>query len=350
MINPTFSNPTIPRGSTVLVTGANGLIASHAVDRLLEAGYHVRGTVRNPSKCAWMAPLFSRRHPSARFELVQVSDFGAPGAWDAAVKGVSAVVAVAGGVGLVVPDVDKALEEEAPWNEALLRAAKDEPSVKAFIYTSSAWATWTPDQTKKVTLTEWTWNDEAVRFIRSGASASATPEERGVRPYMAVKALLEQRLWDWVKRENPPFTFNTVLPAAVIGECLDPENQGVPSTCGMMKDLYERKQLDFLAKLPPQWASDTRDTGLLYVAALITPGVDRERLYPWSDRYSWPRVAQILKKLYPHKDIPVLEDNGWDQTEVPNKRAEELLRGLGQERWTTLEESVEACAKAFVKD
>ncbi|KAF3054951.1 Aldehyde reductase 2 [Daldinia childiae] len=346
MSKSTFSNPTIPQGSTVLVTGANGLIASHAVDRLLEAGYNVRGTVRTPSKCTWMVPLFSSRHPSSQLEIVQVSDFGVPGAWNDAVKGVAAVVAVAGGVGIAVSDIDKALEEEVPWNEALLQAAKNEPTVKAFIYTSSAWATWTPDQTKKVKLTEWTYNDNAVRIVRS----DATPEEKGIRPYMAFKALLEQRIWDWVKRENPSFTFNTILPETVIGECLDPEHQGILSTCGMVKSLYEGKNLEVLSMLPPQWVSDTRDTGLLYVAALITPGVDRERLYPWSDRYSWPRIAQILKKLYPQKEIPVLEDNGWDQTEVPNKRAEELLRGLGQDKWTSLEESVEACAKGFVKD
>ncbi|KAI0850801.1 NAD(P)-binding protein [Daldinia vernicosa] len=346
MIKPTFANPTIPQGSTVLVTGANGLIASHAVDRLLEAGYNVRGTVRNPSKCTWMVPLFASRHPSSQLEIVQVSDFGAPGAWNDAVKGVAAVVAVAGGVGLIVPDIDKSLEEEIPWNEALLQAAKNEPTVKAFIYTSSSWASWTPDQTKKIKLTEWTWNDDAVRIVRS----DATPEEKGIRPYMAFKTLLEQWIWDWVKRENPSFTFNTILPQTVIGECLDPEHQGIISTCGMVKDLYEGKNLDVLKMLPPQWVSDTRDTGLLYVAALITPGVDRERLYPWSDRYSWPRIAQILKKLYPQKDIPVLEDDGWDQTEVPNKRAEELLRGLGQDGWTSLEDSVKACAKGFVKD
>ncbi|KAI0101185.1 NAD(P)-binding protein [Daldinia grandis] len=341
-----FANPTIPQGSTVLVTGANGLIASHAVDRLLEAGYSVRGTVRNPSKCTWMAPLFASRHPSSQLEIVQVSDFGAPGAWNDAVKGVAAVVAVAGGVGLVVSDIDKALEEEVPWNEALLQAAKSEPTVKAFIYTSSAWATWTPDQTKKIKLTEWTYNDDAVRIVRS----DATPEEKGIRPYMAFKALLEKWIWDWVKRENPSFTFNTILPETAIGECLDPEHQGIISTCGLVKSLYEGKNLEALAMLPPQWVSDTRDTGLLYVAALITPGVDRERLYPWSDRYSWPRIAKILKELYPQKDIPVLEDDGWDQTEVPNKRAEELLRGLGQDRWTSLEETVKACAKGFVKE
>jgi cinnamoyl-CoA reductase len=36
-------------GRTVCVTGAGGFIASWLVKRLLEKGYTVRGTVRNPS-------------------------------------------------------------------------------------------------------------------------------------------------------------------------------------------------------------------------------------------------------------------------------------------------------------
>ncbi|KAI0384951.1 NAD(P)-binding protein [Hypomontagnella monticulosa] len=341
----TFPDPTIPLGSTILVTGANGLIASHVVDQFLATGYNVRGTVRDPKRCAWLKPLFASRHPSRQFEVVQVSDFGAPGAWDAAVKGVTGVAAVAGAAGLAVQDIDKALEEEFPWNEALLQAAKNEPSVKSFIYTSSAWAAWTPDPTKKIKLTEWSYNDEAIRIVRS----DATPEEKGILPYMAFKALLEQRIWDWVKRENPSFSFNTILPITVIGECLDAKNQGVLSTCGMVKWIVDGVNLETFAQIAPQWHVDTRDTGLLYVAAMVTPGVNRERLFAFSDRYSWPRVAQILRELYPERNIPVLKDNGWDQTEMPNKRGEELLRGLGQNGWTSLEDSVKACAESFMQ-
>jgi nucleoside-diphosphate-sugar epimerase len=42
----------LSRGSRVLVTGANGYIASHVVDQLLGPGYIVRGTVRSPK--AWL--------------------------------------------------------------------------------------------------------------------------------------------------------------------------------------------------------------------------------------------------------------------------------------------------------
>lgn len=338
-----LSNPTIPQGSTILVTGANGLIASHIVDQFLARGYNVRGTVRNLEKSAWLRPFFASRHPSNHLELLQVSDFGAPGAWDTAVQGVSGICHVAGGANLSVKDIDKELEKELPWNESLLQAAKNEPSVKSFAYTTSAWAAWTPDPSKKIKLTEWSWNDEAIQVARS----DAPPEEKGIKPFMAFKTLLEQRLWDWVKREKPAFAFNSILPETVIGEVLDPKNQGFPSTCGMVKWIFDKTNLEIFRGIPPQWHIDTHDTGLLYVAALITPGVNEERLFGFGDRYSWPKVAEILKQLYPQKDIPTLEDMGWDQTEVPNERALELLRGLGQSRWTTLEESVKALAKSF---
>lgn len=41
-------------GKTVVVTGANGFIASWLVKLLLERGYTVRGTVRSPG---WLASL-----------------------------------------------------------------------------------------------------------------------------------------------------------------------------------------------------------------------------------------------------------------------------------------------------
>jgi uncharacterized protein YbjT (DUF2867 family) len=39
-------------GETVCVTGAGGFIAAWIVKLLLEKGYNVKGTVRNPGKCS----------------------------------------------------------------------------------------------------------------------------------------------------------------------------------------------------------------------------------------------------------------------------------------------------------
>lgn len=115
MTKLSVNNPSIPLDSVVLVTGANGLIGSWVAGKFLEAGYRVRGTVRSISRCAWMEPFFAERHGSGRFELVEVSDFGAAGAWDESVRGVTGVAGVAGQAGAGLVDIEAALELEFPF-------------------------------------------------------------------------------------------------------------------------------------------------------------------------------------------------------------------------------------------
>ena len=60
-------------GDLVCVTGANGFIASHLIRDLLQAGYRVRGTVRDPSNVEKTAHLFAmaaEAEAADRFELV----------------------------------------------------------------------------------------------------------------------------------------------------------------------------------------------------------------------------------------------------------------------------------------
>ncbi|CAJ2503504.1 Uu.00g108980.m01.CDS01 [Anthostomella pinea] len=150
MMNLTFE-PTIPLNSVILMTGANGLIASHAVDQFLAAGYRIRGTVRNPSKCIWMEPLFERRHGAGRFELVQVADFSAPGAW------------------FQTPQSKEPLESPLSLVAPVSMSKTWRRRVKSFVYTSSAWAAWAPDASKKVKLKEWSWNEEAIKETQGEA-------------------------------------------------------------------------------------------------------------------------------------------------------------------------------------
>lgn len=86
---PASTNTGIPKDSWVLVTGVNGYVASHTADQLLQQGYRVRGTVRDPSKSRWIEHLFHEKYGADRFELVRVDDMTAPGAFDQAVKGKS---------------------------------------------------------------------------------------------------------------------------------------------------------------------------------------------------------------------------------------------------------------------
>jgi nucleoside-diphosphate-sugar epimerase len=341
MVAPTFNNPTIPVGSLILVTGVNGLIGSHAADQILKAGYRVRGAVRNAEKNKWLVKLFD----ASKFQLVEVPDLAAPNAWDQAIEGVAGIAHTAGPVDVFVTDVDTALAEEMKMQTVLLEAAKKTPSVKAFAQTGSAWAVYTPKRNTPMKLTEWSFNEEAIGL----AYSDAPQEQKGWAGFMALKTRLEQEIWTWIKREKPDFTFNTILLDTVIGRCVDPENQGYPSTAGFLKGLFHGQFLNIVGAMEPQWFIDTADTGKLYLAALITPGCNGERLFGFGGRYSWPLVTQIFKEIAPNnKNLVILDDAGSDMAEVPNQRAEELIRGVGASGWTSLKTTVKENVQEFL--
>lgn len=83
-----MSRSLLPKGTTILVTGVNGFIASHVADQLLEDGYRVRGTVRTQTRARPLLEYTNGRYGKDKFELAIVPDVAAEGAFDEAVKGV----------------------------------------------------------------------------------------------------------------------------------------------------------------------------------------------------------------------------------------------------------------------
>lgn len=88
-IMASIENSALPPGSTVLVTGVNGLIGSHVAEQLLAHGYKVRGTVRDTQKSSWTLDFFGKKFGPGLFELIQVRDITEDGAFDEALRGTS---------------------------------------------------------------------------------------------------------------------------------------------------------------------------------------------------------------------------------------------------------------------
>jgi nucleoside-diphosphate-sugar epimerase len=82
----------LAKGEWVLVTGANGYIATHIVDVLLEEGYNVRGTLRSAKP--WLNKYFDEKYGPGRFETKTVEALNDEGAFDEVIKGVGGVVHV----------------------------------------------------------------------------------------------------------------------------------------------------------------------------------------------------------------------------------------------------------------
>jgi len=71
----------------VLVTGANGFIASRTVEAFLKAEYNVRGSVRSVRSGVAIKEVLAEYVKAGRFEVVIVEDITTEGAFNEAVKG-----------------------------------------------------------------------------------------------------------------------------------------------------------------------------------------------------------------------------------------------------------------------
>jgi len=147
---------TLPPGSRILVTGANGYIASHVVNELLSLGYVVRGTVRSPKP--WLNEYFEQRYGRNVFETAIMTSFEDRDAIGHVLDGVDGVAHLVR-MGRVSDMLLCSNEQQAsdltfgtdpkaviPWvvqaSLNILEAAAKRPSIKRVVLASSSSATY----------------------------------------------------------------------------------------------------------------------------------------------------------------------------------------------------------------
>ncbi|ESZ89618.1 hypothetical protein SBOR_9994 [Sclerotinia borealis F-4128] len=326
----------IPKNSTVLVTGLNGYIASHVADQLLQAGYRVRGTIREASKAKNLIDEWEQKYGKNRVEVVVVPNMADEGAFDKAVKGVSGIAHVASNMSFS-PYPNEVIPECLAGVNGILKSAASEPSVKRFVITSSSMAATHPKPNQEFYIDENTWNEEDVE------AAHAPPPYEPSRKwavYGASKVETEQAVWNFVKENKPGFVANAVLPDTNMGLILDPTQAG--STGGLVRMLYLGDN-SVLKHLPPQYFVDVQDTGRLHVSALIDEDVKNERIFAFAEPFNNNTLLRTFRKIRPDAKMmdDFHDDSINDLSKVANQRAAELLRrDFGRTGFTSLEESL----------
>lgn len=206
---------TIPVGSLILVTGATGFIAAHVIAKFLTRGYRVRGTARDLHQASWLVnDRFKTQAETGKFELVAVPDFTVDGAFDEAVKGVSAIAHVAS-VLTFDSNPNNVIPPTVAGVTSILVSALKEPSVKEVVFTSSLMASVFPVLGHEETVDRNSWNELAVK------AAWAPPpydDDRSNFVYAASKVAAEKALWKFVEEKKPHYTVNAVVPSGVTGE------------------------------------------------------------------------------------------------------------------------------------
>jgi hypothetical protein len=82
----------LPKGSRILVTGANGFVGSNVIHNLLELGFRVRGTIRAAKP--WLDRMFQDKFGQDSYESVILTSFESVDTLFEVLDGVSGVAHV----------------------------------------------------------------------------------------------------------------------------------------------------------------------------------------------------------------------------------------------------------------
>lgn len=190
---------------TVLVTGVSGFIAKHCVKRFLEAGYTVRGTVRNRQKANQVRAALSPLCDISRLDFCD-ADLMSDSGWSDAARGCSAIVHVASPFPMGQPRNEAELLEPAVEGTIRVLAAAKRMGVGRFVHTSSIAAISGNSDRKRTHYTEDDWTD-------------VTSPQTSV--YSRSKTLAERAARDFIQNHAPKIHYTSINPGFVLGPALD---------------------------------------------------------------------------------------------------------------------------------
>lgn len=273
---------------TVLLTGASGYIAKHIALQLLEAGYTVRGTVRDLSRGAEVMAAV-RPHLSdptnleTRLTFVPLDLLDDDG-WAAAMTGVDVLMHTASPFPMVQPKDENDLIR--PAVDGALRAlrAANAAGVRRVIMTSSIAAiSGSPLPLGDTSYDETNWTN---------------PEEPDITAYSKSKTLAEKAAWDFVRDEAPDMQLTVVNPGFVVGAPLDDR---FGTSLAVIARLLRGKdpmlpQLGFTVV-------DVLDVAEVHVAVIDRPETTGQRIMA-VDRFMWfSDMAKAIKAANPGRRV-----------------------------------------------
>ncbi|RFU77341.1 aldehyde reductase ii [Trichoderma arundinaceum] len=341
-----IENPAIPFNSIVVIIGANGYIGTETCEKFLQAGYRVRGTVRDVEKHqAWMHNLFDDKYPG-KFELVRVVDFEADDGFDKAFEGAAGVVYVSTPI-IFDPDpanvVDPVVKGIINTLNSAVRAG-----VKRYVLCSSSKAVEATVYNQPHEISTETYNHEDLRKAYEEPTVATT--ERALSVYSASRVAAELAFWSWVKENNPPFVANCIVLDGNFGRVLRAEKiQG--SSVGMLKRVLAGNWNDVLTHLA--YIVNVEDSARLMVAAATLSSIVNERIFAYYKQATWNELRHKIRQLYPDRlDLVSGEDldlEGRDMSNAdgPIKRAEEILKGLGQSGFMSVDDTLRDLVDTF---
>ncbi len=284
---------TIDKTKPVLVTGANGFVASWLVKRLLEDGITVHAAVRSPDNDKKVGHLKELAENSKGKIVFFKADLLSTGSYMEAMQGCELVYHTASPFALEVDDPQKELIEPAQnGTKNVLETANEVNSVKRVVVTSSCAAIYT-DAIDTVNapggmISEDDWN---------------TTASLDYQPYSYSKTLAEKKAWEIADAQSR-WDLVTINPSFVMGPALNLNAPGESMTTltrlggGEMKmgapkmgigvvDVRDVAEAHFKAGFVPEakgrYITSAHNTNFLEMGTILLP--------KYGDKYPLPKKA-----------------------------------------------------------
>lgn len=270
----------------VLLTGISGFLGGHVALTLLNAGYIVRGSVRNLTKAEKVKQTLARHGAdTSRLEFVAL-DLLSDAGWDEAMADVRYLQHTASPFVLELPD-DK-MELIRPAVEGTERAlnAALRAGVERIVLTSSMAAiAYGHDKTHTAPFTAADWTNL---------------DGRGVNAYIESKARAERRAWEIMAGFGRKDDLATINPSAILGPLLDDD----PGTSAQIV----KRMLDGSMPALPRISFaivDVRDVAEAHLLAMTAPEAGGHR-FPMGERTMYmSEVAPIVREVAPERAAKV---------------------------------------------
>ncbi|CAM0912711.1 unnamed protein product [Alopecurus aequalis] len=293
-------------GQTVCVTGAAGYIASWLVKLLLERGYTVKGTVRNPDdpKNAHLKALdgAAERLILCKADLLD---------YDAICRAVDGCQGVFHTASPVTDDPEQMVEPAVRGTEYVIKAAAEAGTLRRVVLTSSIGAvTMDPNRGPDAVVDESCWSD--LDFCK---------ETRNW--YCYGKAVAEQSAWEAARQLGVDLL--VVNPVLVIGPLQQPT---VNASITHILKYLDGSASKFANAV--QAYVDVRDVADAHLRVFESPTASgrylcAERVLHRED------VVRILAKLFPEYPVPTRCSDEANPRKQPYKMSNQKLQDLGLE-------------------
>uniref|UniRef100_F6H062 NAD-dependent epimerase/dehydratase domain-containing protein n=1 Tax=Vitis vinifera TaxID=29760 RepID=F6H062_VITVI len=296
---------------SVCVTGATGFIGSWLVMRLLQRGYYVHGTVRDPADHGKVKHLLELPKAGTHLSLWR-ADLKEEGSFDDAIQGCVGVFHVASPMDISVKDAEnEMIKPTVNGMLDIMRACTKAKSVKRLIYTSTTGTISTGPQPPPLEFDESFWTD--IDYCKA--------QKMTAWMYYVAKTTAEKVAWEFAKEKGLDLV--TIHPPFVIGPFISP-SLSVGAKISLALLTGDERSYVLLTRGQAVHVEDLCNAHIY----LFEHPEARGRYICSSHCFEITELARSLSNKYPEYNIPA-KFEGMDQFPKPVPLSSKKLLDLG---------------------